>query len=120
MSLSLHGFPIWYVLHLAEVGAYVLNFNGRVTMASVKNFQLVDKRDRTLIDSHIIFPFFRIMRVYITHRAHITCTRALFLPPPHSRDGRSAIRQGRQGPLQHGLSAPHVGAAGVRHLPLVV
>jgi len=24
-----------------EVGAYVLNFNGRVTMASVKNFQLV-------------------------------------------------------------------------------
>lgn len=24
------------------VGAYVLNFNGRVTMASVKNFQLVD------------------------------------------------------------------------------
>jgi tubby and related proteins len=25
-----------------DVGAYVLNFNGRVTMASVKNFQLVD------------------------------------------------------------------------------
>merc|ERR1712146_256715 len=25
-----------------QVGAYVLNFNGRVTMASVKNFQLVD------------------------------------------------------------------------------
>jgi tubby and related proteins len=26
---------------VAEVGAYVLNFNGRVTMASVKNFQLI-------------------------------------------------------------------------------
>ena len=26
-----------------SVGAYVLNFNGRVTMASVKNFQLVEK-----------------------------------------------------------------------------
>ncbi|KAL7536741.1 hypothetical protein ACHAXR_007363 [Thalassiosira sp. AJA248-18] len=26
-----------------EVGAYVLNFNGRVTMASVKNFQLCDE-----------------------------------------------------------------------------
>lgn len=28
------------------VGAYVLNFNGRVTMASVKNFQLVDPEDQ--------------------------------------------------------------------------
>lgn len=28
-----------------QVGAYVLNFNGRVTMASVKNFQLVDPED---------------------------------------------------------------------------
>ena len=25
-----------------QVGAYVLNFNGRVTTASIKNFQLVD------------------------------------------------------------------------------
>jgi len=28
-----------------EVGAYVLNFGGRVTMASVKNFQLVSPDD---------------------------------------------------------------------------
>ena len=28
-----------------QVGAYVLNFNGRVTMASVKNFQLVTPQD---------------------------------------------------------------------------
>ena len=28
-----------------QVGAYVLNFNGRVTMASVKNFQLVSQDD---------------------------------------------------------------------------
>lgn len=28
------------------VGAYVLNFNGRVTMASVKNFQLVNPEDQ--------------------------------------------------------------------------
>lgn len=28
-----------------QVGAYVLNFNGRVTMASVKNFQLIDEAD---------------------------------------------------------------------------
>ena len=31
-----------------QVGAYVLNFNGRVTRASVKNFQLCNvKKDRT-------------------------------------------------------------------------
>ena len=32
-----------------QVGAYVLNFNGRVTMASVKNFQLVDEDDHDTI-----------------------------------------------------------------------
>lgn len=30
---------------LMQVGAYVLNFYGRVTMASVKNFQLVSTED---------------------------------------------------------------------------
>ena len=29
-----------------SVGAYVLNFNGRVTMASVKNFQLINPEDQ--------------------------------------------------------------------------
>ena len=28
-----------------QLGSFVLNFNGRVTMASVKNFQLVSKDD---------------------------------------------------------------------------
>lgn len=39
-----------------QVGAYVLNFNGRVTMASVKNFQLV------LPDDHetVILQFGRV------------------------------------------------------------
>ena len=32
-----------------QVGAYVLNFNGRVTMASVKNFQLVDPEDQNTV-----------------------------------------------------------------------
>ena len=32
-----------------QVGAYVLNFNGRVTMASVKNFQLVDPEDQNSV-----------------------------------------------------------------------
>jgi len=32
-----------------QVNAYVLNFNGRVTMASVKNFQLVDPDEHNII-----------------------------------------------------------------------
>lgn len=32
-----------------QVGAYVLNFNGRVTMASVKNFQLVNPDDQETV-----------------------------------------------------------------------
>lgn len=32
-----------------QVGAYVLNFNGRVTMASVKNFQLVDPEEQNAV-----------------------------------------------------------------------
>ncbi|MEM1008170.1 MAG: tubby family protein, partial [Myxococcota bacterium] len=32
-----------------QVGAYVLNFNGRVTMASVKNFQLVQPEEQESI-----------------------------------------------------------------------
>lgn len=38
--------PVWLSSRVAAVGAYVLNFNGRVTMASVKNFQLVDPDDQ--------------------------------------------------------------------------
>ena len=38
------------------VGAYVLNFNGRVTMASVKNFQLVSPDDQ----ESVILQFGRI------------------------------------------------------------
>lgn len=32
-----------------QVQAYVLNFNGRVTMASVKNFQLVDPEEQNTV-----------------------------------------------------------------------
>ena len=39
-----------------EVQAFVLNFNGRVDKASVKNFQLIDEYD----DNHIYMQFGRI------------------------------------------------------------
>ncbi len=38
-----------------QVGAYVLNFNGRVTMASVKNFQLVDPEEQNSVVLQVLF-----------------------------------------------------------------
>ena len=44
-NMGMHVFknkkPVWN----DTIGAYVLNFNGRVEQASVKNFQLVDEFD---------------------------------------------------------------------------
>ncbi len=53
--------PKWNECKLAdltfiEVQAFVLNFNGRVDKASVKNFQLIDEYD----DNHIYMQFGRI------------------------------------------------------------
>jgi len=42
-----------------DLSAYVLNFNGRVTMASVKNFQLIDTKDES---ERIILQFGRISK----------------------------------------------------------
>jgi tubby and related proteins len=42
--------------HFIEVQAFVLNFNGRVDKASVKNFQLIDEFD----DNRIHMQFGRI------------------------------------------------------------
>ncbi len=44
---------------MTEVGAFVLNFNGRVTMASVKNFQLVDSSDPT---EQVLLQFGRVQK----------------------------------------------------------
>ena len=41
-----------------QVGAYVLNFNGRVTMASVKNFQLVDPDEQNAVVLQVRTLFF--------------------------------------------------------------
>jgi tubby-related protein 1 len=37
-----------------QIGAYVLNFNGRVTMASVKNFQLVDPDEQNSVVLQVV------------------------------------------------------------------
>jgi tubby and related proteins len=41
-----------------QVGAYVLNFNGRVTMASVKNFQLINPDDQ----ERVVLQFGRVAK----------------------------------------------------------
>ncbi len=38
-----------------HVGAYVLNFNGRVTMASVKNFQLVEPEEQNSVVLQVLY-----------------------------------------------------------------
>lgn len=48
--LELHNkTPVWN----DDTQSYVLNFHGRVTQASVKNFQLVHDDDGTVTDSHV-------------------------------------------------------------------
>lgn len=51
--LALQNRPPWWNI---ELGAFVLNFGGRVSVASVKNFQLCDRNDQ----DHIMLQFGRI------------------------------------------------------------
>jgi tubby and related proteins len=44
---------------VAEVGAFVLNFGGRVTMASVKNFQLIAVDDNAEV---VLLQFGRVQK----------------------------------------------------------
>merc|ERR1712160_188306 len=50
---ALQNRPPWWNV---ELGAFVLNFGGRVSVASVKNFQLCDRNDQ----DHIMLQFGRI------------------------------------------------------------
>ena len=51
--LALQNRPPWWNI---ELGSFVLNFRGRVSVASVKNFQLCDRNDH----DHIMLQFGRI------------------------------------------------------------
>ena len=51
--LALQNRPPWWNI---ELGAFVLNFGGRVSVASVKNFQLCDRSNQ----DHIMLQFGRI------------------------------------------------------------
>ena len=51
--MALQNRPPWWNV---DLGAFVLNFGGRVSVASVKNFQLCDKHNQ----EHIMLQFGRI------------------------------------------------------------
>ncbi|XP_057194465.1 tubby-related protein 1-like [Triplophysa rosa] len=50
--------PVWN----EETASHVLNFNGRVTQASIKNFQIVHNKDRKIVTMHncIVMQFGRV------------------------------------------------------------
>ncbi len=83
-----------------QVGAYVLNFNGRVTRASVKNFQLYNpSKDRACSP----LPLVLAPRCSPVHSL------------PRSRCGHHAVRARGERRLHDGLPAPTVRPASVWH-----
>lgn len=54
-----------------QVGAYVLNFNGRVTMASVKNFQLVDPDEQNAVVLQVCYVYLFFFSVYFLKFVHM-------------------------------------------------
>lgn len=73
------------------MGAYVLNFYGRVTMASVKNFQLVSTEDF----DRIILQFGRVAKDEFTMDFQV-CTRLLGRQAWHSQPENKKIKKAAQ------------------------
>ena len=95
-----------------QVGAYVLNFNGRVTRASVKNFQLCNvARDRAPHPPPCARALASPLSWHAT-RALLACVRACCARSGSCGD---AIRPRGQGRLHHGLSMATVRLASLRH-----
>ena len=78
-----------HILHSVETQAYVLNFRGRVTQASVKNFQLVHSADgekviialylMSLCAYNIVVPIYNIYIYTVIITTIITTSLILFL-----------------------------------------
>ena len=99
-----------------QVGAYVLNFNGRVTRASVKNFQLSDPKEDRAPRTHTHAR----TRTH-THAHHArthACAPVLTLvacSPRRSRRSSNAVWPRGQGCIHHGLPVSPLRAASVWH-----
>ena len=105
-----------------QVGAYVLNFNGRVTRASVKNFQLSDPKGDRAPRPHT--PAQRTRAQTTRARARTcarTCARVFAVltlgacSPRRSRRSSDAVWPRGQGCIHHGLPVPALRAASVWH-----
>ena len=84
MTMLINKPPRWN----EEVNAYVLNFGGRVTMASVKNFQLVTAEDQ----ESVLLQFGRTAKDSFTMDvAHPLSLRQAFAICLSSFDGKLAI-----------------------------
>lgn len=81
-----------------QLNAFCLNFHGRVTQASVKNFQLVTDN---LADK--VYLQFGKVHVRVAHE-----------------DMATTVDTGFQGPVFHGLSVPTDTISGVCNMPVVV
>lgn len=88
--------------------SYVLNFHGRVTQASIKNFQIIHPDNGTML---LTFGFF------LQNKNNQP-------PPPldnfYRRLHRDAVWPCSRGRLLHGLQLPFVCPASLRHHPLLL
>lgn len=113
-----HGGAWWW---RGQVGAYVLNFNGRVTMASVKNFQLIDPDDQEAI-------ILQVRKDKDTHTpSDVTGQEEEEAGPPpdvacvlHSLCGLLSVRPRGQGRVHDGLPVAHLALPGLRHHALLL
>lgn len=93
-----------------QVGAYVLNFNGRVTMASVKNFQLVDPDEQNAVVLQVRRARAHMIPLRRCAAAHLL--RLTIVPP--CCFCRDSVRSRRQRRVHHGHAAPDISLPGLR------
>ncbi|XP_061124264.1 tubby-related protein 3 isoform X2 [Syngnathus typhle] len=86
--------PMWN----DDTQSYVLNFHGRVTQASIKNFQIVHDNDRKWRDAAERRRVFNRPPAFSTSRLH-----------------RDAVRPSGRRHLHAGLQLPHVRLTSLRH-----
>lgn len=91
-----------------QVGAYVLNFNGRVTMASVKNFQLVDPDEQNAVVLQVR-QWRGLFRVVGAMRCDLPLSSIVH-----------TVRQSGQGRVHDGPAAPHLALPGLRRHPVLL
>jgi hypothetical protein len=94
--------PLTLPVLVVQLNAYCLNFNGRVTEASVKNFQLISDDNK----EYIVLQF-----------GKVRCGRPRIIDSAGVESTCFAMQPGGQGHLHHGLPVAHDSLPGILHLP---